>query len=80
MKSEQLQKLIAQLANAKTSAEVRTVIDQAISSGFNVLELLTYFKAHPRDIETKSQDHQNTISNSQKAEIVIQQLMAKLRG
>ena len=80
MNSEKLQNLISQLSNAKTPSEIRSVIDQATSSGLNILELLTYFKTHPKEIETKSQDHQNTISNSQKAEIIIQQLMAKLRG
>ncbi|OIV40302.1 hypothetical protein [Flavobacterium johnsoniae] len=82
MKEDIIRQYFEKLKSADSPLEINSVLDQIIPilklSGVSIPEMLTYFKMHQNDYETKSQDHQNSISNSNKAKVVMELLMAKL--
>lgn len=82
MKEDIIRQYLESIKSANSPTEISSILDQIIPilkiSGISVLELMGYFKTHQGEYETKSQDHQNTISNSGKAQVVMQLLMAKL--
>lgn len=82
MKDNIIRQHLEHLKSANSPAEISSALDHIIpllrSAGISLPEILMYFKMHQGEYETKSQDHQNTISNSNKAQVILQQLMAKL--
>lgn len=82
MKNELLKKYLSKLQNASTNEEINSVLDEIIpvlkSAGISIPEILMFFKMNGDDAIPKSQDHQNSISNSNKAQIVLQLLLTKL--
>lgn len=82
MNNEMLKKYLAKLQNANSNLEINSILDEIIpilkSSGISLPEILMYFKINGDDSIPKSQDHQNSITNSNKAQVVMQMLLAKL--
>lgn len=82
MKDILIRQYLERLKSANSHFELNSTLDEIIPllrlAGVSVPEIMVYFKMHQGDYETKSQDHQNTISNSNKAQVVIQLLMQKL--
>ena len=82
MKEDIISQYLERIKSVNSPTEISSILDQIIPilkmSGISVPELMGYFKMHQSEYETKSQDHQNTISNSNKAQVVLQLLMAKL--
>lgn len=82
MKEEIIQQYLAKIKNADSPQEINSILDQVIPilrmSGISVSEIMSYFRTHQSDYETKSQDHQNSIANSNKAKIIMELLMSKL--
>lgn len=82
MKDILIRQYLERLKSANSHFELNSTLDEIIPllrlAGVSVPEIMGYFKMHQGDYETKSQDHQNTISNSNKAQVVIQLLMQKL--
>ncbi|GEP52781.1 hypothetical protein FNO01nite_34530 [Flavobacterium noncentrifugens] len=78
MKDIIIRQYLEQLKSANSNTELSSILSEIIRSGVSIPELMMYFKTHQGDFETKSQDHQNTISNSNKAQVIMQLLMQKL--
>ncbi|MCD0475063.1 hypothetical protein LPB87_11730 [Flavobacterium sp. EDS] len=82
MKEQIIRQYLEKLKTADSIIEIDSVLNEIIpllaSSGVSLPELMVYFKVHQNDYETKSQDHQNSISNSNKTQLILQRLMAKL--
>jgi hypothetical protein len=82
MKEQIIQKYLEQLKSANSIGEIDSLLNEIIPllrlSGVSIPELMVYFKTHQGQFETKSQDHQNSISNSNKAQLILQRLTAKL--
>ncbi|WKL47635.1 hypothetical protein Q1W71_22100 [Flavobacterium pectinovorum] len=82
MKEDIIRQYFEKLKSAESPIEISSVLDQIIPilklSGVSIPEIMTYFRIHQNDYETKSQDHQNSISNSNKARVVMELLTAKL--
>ena len=72
------------LSEANSNEEIDKALEEIIpklkASGISLPEILMYFKLHGDDAIPKSQDHRNSISNSNKAQIVLQKLLAKLKN
>ncbi|MCR5861776.1 hypothetical protein LRS05_06325 [Flavobacterium sp. J372] len=82
MKNDIINKYFEQLKNANSPQEIDKILEEVIPilrlAGISPIELLSYFKMHENEFETRSQDHRNSISNSNKAHLILQKLMAKL--
>jgi hypothetical protein len=82
MKEDLIRQYLEKLKSANSPAEINSVLDQIVPllklAGVSIPEIMTYFRMHERDFEVKSQDHQNSIANSNKAQVVMQLLMTKL--
>ncbi|GGC87585.1 hypothetical protein GCM10011508_13520 [Flavobacterium lutivivi] len=82
MKEDIISKYLERLKSANSTTEINSILDEIIpilkTAGISVGEIMSYFRMHQRDYEVKSQDHQNSIANSNKAQVVIQLLMSKL--
>lgn len=75
---------LSRLSEANSNEEIDKILEEIIpklrASGISLPEILMYFKLHGDDAIPKSQDHRNSISNSNKAQIVLQKLLAKLKN
>lgn len=82
MKEHIIRNYFEKLKEANSPHEIDLILDEMTpllkSSGIAVDEFMTYFKIHGNEIETKSLDHRNTISNSNKAQLILMKLIAKL--
>lgn len=82
MKEQIIRKYLEQLKSANSIGEIDSLLNEIIPllrlSGVSIPELMVHFKTHQGQFETKSQDHQNSISNSNKAQLILQRLTAKL--
>jgi len=82
MKENIIRQHLETLKSANSPAEISSALDQIIPllklAGISLPEIISYFRMHEGDYIVKSQDHQNSISNSNKAQVVMQLLMAKL--
>jgi uncharacterized protein (UPF0297 family) len=78
-----IKQYLNRLAEANTSEEIDKILDEIVpklmENGISHTEILIYFKMHGDSAIPKSQDHTNSISNSNKAQIVLQKLLAKLK-
>ncbi len=78
-----LKHYFAKLSEAKSNEEINTILDEIIpklrENGISLPEILLYFKMNGEEAIPKSQDHSNSISNSNKAQIVLQKLLEKLK-
>ncbi len=72
------------LSDANSNEEIDKVLEEIIpklkASGISLSEILMYFKLNGDNAIPKSQDHRNSISNSNKAQIVLQKLLAKFKN
>ena len=79
-----IKQYLSKLSNANSNEDIDKILDEIIptlkASGISLSEILMYFKVHGDEAIPKSQDHQNSISNSNKAQIVLQKLLAKLKN
>ena len=79
-----IRQYLNRLSEANTNEEIDKILDEIIpklkANGISLSEVLMYFKLHGDDAIPKSQDHRNSISNSNKAQIVLQKLLAKLKN
>ena len=83
MKDNLIKSYLSKLGNANSSEEIDRVLNEIIpqlkSSGISLPQIMMYFKMYGDEAIPKSQDHSNSISNSNKAQIVLQKLLAKLK-
>lgn len=79
-----IRQYLSKLSEANSSEEIDNILDEIIpklkANGISLPEVLMYFKLHGDEAIPKSQDHRNSISNSNKAQIVLQKLLAKLKN
>jgi len=78
--NEQLRKL----KGANSISEIDELLDEIVpllkASGISLPQIMTFFKTGGgNDIHVKSQDHRSTITNSSKAQVVLQRLMQKMK-
>ncbi len=82
MNNDLIKKYLAKLQNANSNSEISSALDEIIpilkAAGVSIPELLVYLRMNGNDVLVKSQDHQNSIANSGKAQVVVQMLLAKL--
>ncbi|MBD3581558.1 hypothetical protein [Flavobacterium selenitireducens] len=82
MREDLIRQCLLRIKSANSSAEISSILDDIIpilkAAGISIPDVMGYFRMHQSEYETKSQDHQNTISNNNKAQVVMQLLMAKL--
>jgi hypothetical protein len=82
MNENLLKQYLAKLSEANSSQEIDEILNEILpklsSAGISLTEILMYFKMRGNEAIPKSQDHSNSISNSNKAQIVLQKLLAKL--
>ena len=82
MNENLLKQYLAKLNEANSNQEIDEILNEILpklsSAGISLTEVLMYFKMRGNEAIPKSQDHSNSISNSNKAQIVLQKLLAKL--
>lgn len=82
MNENLIKEYLAKLNEANSSQEIDEILNEILpklsSAGISLTEVLMYFKMRGNEAIPKSQDHSNSISNSNKAQIVLQKLLAKL--
>ncbi len=82
MNENLLKQYLAKLSDANTNEEIDKILNEILpkltSAGISIPEIMMYFKMRGNEAIPKSQDHSNSISNSNKAQIVLQKLLAKL--
>ena len=82
MNENLLKEYLAKLSEANSGQEIDEILNEILpklsSAGISLTEVLMYFKMRGNEAIPKSQDHSNSISNSNKAQIVLQKLLAKL--
>ncbi|MDQ1769602.1 hypothetical protein GQR60_07405 [Labilibaculum sp. A4] len=77
---EQLNKL----KTANSILEIDKILDEIVpflkAAGITLPELMMYVKMNSSEYETRSQDHRETISNSNKAQLVLDRLRKKMNN
>lgn len=83
MNNDLISKYFQQLKNAESITEINTIIEHLAplikQNKVSIKDLILYLKFDPNEIHARSQDHRNSISNSTKAQIILEKLMAKLK-
>ena len=83
MKDNLIKSYLSKLSEANSNEEIDAILDEVIpklkSSGISLPQVMMYFKMYGDDAVPKSQDHRSSISNSNKAQVVLQKLLAKLK-
>ncbi|QHI38543.1 hypothetical protein IMCC3317_39360 [Kordia antarctica] len=84
MKDNIIKSYLSKLSDANSNEEIDKILDEVIpklkANGISLPQVMMYFKMYGDDAIPKSQDHRNSISNSNKAQIVLQKLLAKLKN
>ncbi len=82
MNENLIRQYLAKLSDANTNEEIDQILNEILpkltSAGISITEIMLYFKMRGNEAIPKSQDHSNSISNSNKAQIVLQKLLAKI--
>ncbi len=82
MNENLLKQYLAKLSDAKTNEEIDQTLNEILpklnSAGISIPQIMMYFKIRGNEAIPKSQDHSNSISNSNKAQIILQKLLAKI--
>ncbi len=83
MKDNLIKSYLSKLSDVNSNEDIDKILDDVIpklkSSGISLPQIMMYFKMYGDEAVPKSQDHRNSISNSNKAQVVLQKLLAKLR-
>ncbi len=83
MKNNLIKNYLSKLRDANSNEEIDKILDEIIpqlkSNGISLPQVMMYFKMYGDEAVPKSQDHSNSISNSNKAQVVLQKLLAKLK-
>jgi len=83
MKNQLIGQYLRKLQSAESESEIDNVLDEIApllrQSGVSVPDLMMFFKMNGSDFVPKTQDHRNTNSNSQKAEMIMKKLLAKVK-
>ncbi|MEX6627640.1 hypothetical protein [Tenacibaculum salmonis] len=82
MKDNIIKIYLSRLSNVNSIDEIDRVLNEIVpklkNSGISLQEIMIYFKTYGDEVIPKSQDHSNSISNSNKADIVLKKLLEKL--
>ena len=83
MNDNLLREYLSKLSNANSNEEIDKALNEILPKlrevGISLPQILIYFKMYGNEAIPKSQDHRNTISNSSKAQIVLQRLIERLK-
>ncbi|MCL3782519.1 hypothetical protein EMN47_19215 [Prolixibacteraceae bacterium JC049] len=80
---ELLDEKLRKLKRANSNSEIDDLLDEIVpllkDSGISLSQVLMLFKTGDGGFGLKSQDHRSTITNSNKAQVILQKLMQKMK-
>lgn len=81
--NEKLLMSLKELQNIDSIAELDEILDEIVpllkKEGISFSQIMMFLKTGDGGFGVKSQDHRSTITNSHKAQIVLQKLMQKMK-
>jgi hypothetical protein len=84
MDNNVIREYLGRLSSANSDEEIDKIIDEIVpllrGSGISPTHIALYFKMYGDNAIPKSQDHQNSFSNANKAQVILQKLMSKLKS
>jgi uncharacterized protein (UPF0297 family) len=81
--NKKMKEYLERLKYAKSDSEVDEILNEITpilkNKGVSVSQIMMYFKMSGNDFIPKNQDHRSTHSNANKAQEIMQKLIAKLK-